>query len=76
MNLKIEDVAAPRSFVFLWCGSYEGLDHGREVGVISMDSGRDTFSVEWVWPCLWVVTERREDKSVINNTYNVSNISV
>ncbi len=35
MNLKIEDVAAPRSFVFLWCGSYEGLDHGREVGVVS-----------------------------------------
>ena len=31
MNLKIEDVSAPRSFVFLWCGSYEGLDHGREV---------------------------------------------
>ena len=32
MNLKLEDVAAQRSFVFLWCGSCEGLDIGREVG--------------------------------------------
>ena len=31
MDLKIEDVAAQRSFVFLWCGAYEGLDLGREV---------------------------------------------
>ena len=30
MNLKIEDVAAQRSFVFVWCGSGEGLDLGRE----------------------------------------------
>ena len=32
MNLKLEDVAAQRSFVFLWCRSCEGLDIGREVG--------------------------------------------
>ena len=32
MNLK--DVAAQRSFVFLWCGSCEGLDIGREVGEV------------------------------------------
>ena len=31
MNLKIEDISAQRSFVFLWCGSYEGLDLGRVV---------------------------------------------
>ena len=31
MNLKIEDVAAQRSFVFIWCGSGEGLDLGRWV---------------------------------------------
>ena len=31
MSLKIEDVAAQRSFVFLWCGSCEGLDLGRQV---------------------------------------------
>ena len=31
MNLKLEDVGAQRSFVFLWCGSCEGLDLGREV---------------------------------------------
>lgn len=29
MNLKIEDISAQRSFVFLWCGAYEGLDLGR-----------------------------------------------
>ena len=34
MNLKLEDVAAQRSFVFLWCGSCEGLDIGREVGEV------------------------------------------
>lgn len=28
-KLPIEDVAAQRSFVFLWCGSSEGLDLGR-----------------------------------------------
>ncbi|CAG2163145.1 unnamed protein product [Oppiella nova] len=30
MNLAIEEVAAQRSFVFLWCGSSEGLDYGRQ----------------------------------------------
>ncbi|XP_070804503.1 N(6)-adenosine-methyltransferase non-catalytic subunit METTL14 isoform X1 [Pituophis catenifer annectens] len=29
MKLDIEEIAAPRSFVFLWCGSGEGLDLGR-----------------------------------------------
>lgn len=29
MNLDIGEVAANRSFVFLWCGSSEGLDMGR-----------------------------------------------
>ncbi|KAK1175732.1 N6-adenosine-methyltransferase non-catalytic subunit-like, partial [Acipenser oxyrinchus oxyrinchus] len=29
MKLEIEEIAAPRSFVFLWCGSGEGLDQGR-----------------------------------------------
>ncbi|RXM35197.1 N6-adenosine-methyltransferase subunit METTL14 [Acipenser ruthenus] len=29
MKLEIEEIAAPRSFVFLWCGSGEGLDLGR-----------------------------------------------
>ena len=31
MKLKIEDIAATRSFVFVWVGSGEGLDAGREV---------------------------------------------
>ncbi|RWS30624.1 Methyltransferase-like protein 14 [Leptotrombidium deliense] len=30
MRLSIEDVAAPRSFIFLWCGSSDGLDLGRQ----------------------------------------------
>lgn len=30
MQLEIEEVAAPRSFVFLWCGSSDGLDLGRQ----------------------------------------------
>jgi mRNA (2'-O-methyladenosine-N6-)-methyltransferase len=29
MGLDIPSVAAPRSFIFLWCGSSEGLDMGR-----------------------------------------------
>ncbi|XP_071527254.1 N(6)-adenosine-methyltransferase non-catalytic subunit METTL14 isoform X2 [Panulirus ornatus] len=30
MDLDIAQVAAPRSFIFLWCGSSEGLDLGRQ----------------------------------------------
>mgnify|MGYP003729599675 CR=1 FL=1 len=30
MQLDIEEIAAPRSFVFLWCGSSDGLDLGRQ----------------------------------------------
>lgn len=30
MNLNLNEVAANRSFVFLWCGSSEGLDKGRD----------------------------------------------
>lgn len=30
MHLPIEDIAAPRSFIFLWCGSSDGLDLGRQ----------------------------------------------
>lgn len=30
MSLPIEDIAAQRSFIFLWCGSSEGLDWGRQ----------------------------------------------
>ena len=29
MELDIGEVAAPRSFIFLWCGSSDGLDLGR-----------------------------------------------
>ncbi|XP_022909160.2 N(6)-adenosine-methyltransferase non-catalytic subunit METTL14 [Onthophagus taurus] len=29
MNLDVGEVAAQRSFIFLWCGSSEGLDMGR-----------------------------------------------
>lgn len=30
MNFEIEEIAAPRSFIFLWCGSSDGLDLGRQ----------------------------------------------
>ncbi|GAB6028497.1 N6-adenosine-methyltransferase subunit mettl14 [Chamberlinius hualienensis] len=30
MKLEIEEVAAQRSFMFLWCGSSDGLDQGRK----------------------------------------------
>ena len=29
MEIDIGEVAAPRSFIFLWCGSSDGLDLGR-----------------------------------------------
>ncbi len=34
MKLDVESVAAQRSFVFLWCGSAEGLDQGRAVRIL------------------------------------------
>ena len=30
MGLQLDQVAAHRSFVFLWCGSSDGLDKGRQ----------------------------------------------
>ncbi|XP_038222759.1 N6-adenosine-methyltransferase non-catalytic subunit [Zerene cesonia] len=30
LDLELHHIAQPRSFVFLWCGSSEGLDMGRE----------------------------------------------
>ena len=30
MRLDIESISAPRSFIFLWCGSTAGLDYGRQ----------------------------------------------
>lgn len=30
LQLEIEEIAAPRSFIFLWCGSSDGLDLGRQ----------------------------------------------
>lgn len=30
MQLEIEEIAASRSFIFLWCGSSDGLDLGRQ----------------------------------------------
>lgn len=34
MNLNVGDVAAQRSFIFLLCGSSDGLDLGRKVSEI------------------------------------------
>lgn len=30
MNLELNELAANRSFIFLWCGSSDGLDKGRD----------------------------------------------
>lgn len=30
LHLEVEEIAAPRSFIFLWCGSSDGLDLGRQ----------------------------------------------
>jgi mRNA m6A methyltransferase non-catalytic subunit len=30
-NLRLEEIAAPTSFCFLWVGDAEGLDRGRDV---------------------------------------------
>lgn len=46
MSLKLEDVGAQRSFIFLWCGSCEGLDLGREVSGCLMSLCVTTCS-EW-----------------------------
>lgn len=35
MKLEIDEISALRSFVFLWCGSGEGLDLGRMVRCLS-----------------------------------------
>ena len=40
MKLDVESVAAQRSFVFLWCGSSDGLDQGRAVISIECESRR------------------------------------
>jgi mRNA (2'-O-methyladenosine-N6-)-methyltransferase len=42
MKLDVESVAAQRSFVFLWCGSAEGLDQGRAVRM-NDDEGEETL---------------------------------
>lgn len=30
MDMKLDEIADKRSFIFLWCGSGEGLNKGRE----------------------------------------------
>lgn len=30
MDMKLDEIADYRCFIFLWCGSGEGLDKGRE----------------------------------------------
>lgn len=40
MKLEIDEISALRSFVFLWCGSGEGLDLGR---MVSLDDNPHHF---------------------------------
>ena len=56
MNLKLEDVGAQRSFIFLWCGSCEGLDLGREVSAaVVHESHLRQLIFRWKSDCLGCV---------------------
>ena len=48
MKLEIEEISALRSFVFLWCGSGEGLDLGR---MVSLTLIRELYCLEGEWQC-------------------------
>lgn len=37
-RIPVEQLAAPRSFVWLWCGSIEGLSKGREVCFLNLSA--------------------------------------
>lgn len=43
MKLDIEEISSIRSFVFLWCGSGEGLDLGRMVQISQSHTQRGIF---------------------------------
>ena len=43
MKLEVEKVAAQRSFLFLWCGSHEGLNEGRKVKRLNFCSKHQLF---------------------------------
>ena len=44
MKLEIEEIAAQQSFVFVWCGSHEGLGEGRKVYCCVADDRLDIIS--------------------------------
>lgn len=45
MKLDIEEISSVRSFVFLWCGSGEGLDLGRMVQISQSHTENFFFSL-------------------------------
>lgn len=45
MKLDIEEISSIRSFVFLWCGSGEGLDLGRMVQISQSHTENFFFSL-------------------------------
>ena len=59
MNLRVEEIAANRSFVFFWVGSGEGLDQGREVlewGRALMCAHTYLVHVGCMWWCVQLTT--------------------
>ena len=68
MNLKIEDVAAQRSFVFVWCGSGEGLDLGREC--LKKWGFRRCEDIVWVKTNVKNPgkTQHQDQKAILQNT--------
>jgi len=67
MNLKLEDVAAQRSFVFLWCGSCEGLDIGREVGRTANESVARLSDIAY-WELLQYMYMNRNPLYLLSST--------
>ncbi|TPX45696.1 hypothetical protein SeMB42_g03905 [Synchytrium endobioticum] len=60
-SLRIEEIAAPISFCFLWVGDAEGLDRGREV--LQRWGFRRSEDVAWIktnktWPGMRIVESR------------------
>ena len=68
MSLKIEDVAAQRSFVFVWCGSGEGLDLGREC--LKKWGFRRCEDIVWVKTNVKNPgkTQHQDQKAILQNT--------
>lgn len=72
MKLEIEEISALRSFVFLWCGSGEGLDLGRMVTWTPIPSRVCFVFCE---SCHTTVTPRMNHVIGISTSYSIRDTS-